>query len=243
MNGCNGCDGCQGDDTCSVFGEGKLSRNLNNMEDSDAYMARELNSLSVNERDRVYEDIHGVTEAKKEDPQMIEQQLAALEFELKRLKSKPAYERALFLSPRYVTDKAFRLMFLRADEFDERKAAARIVKYFDNKRMLFGEEKLVKKLTLDDLTPDDLEEVMSGFFQQLAEKDSRGRPIIHVMLQLHRHKPWQSKVKCAVDWQALHPRFPRPVLLWSLYSHFLFPIINANEDTGYLVYHHVHLGG
>ena len=89
-------------------------------------------------------------------------------------------------------------MFLRSDEFEADKAAARMVTYFENKRLLFGEEKLVKKLTVDDLTPDDLEELRSGFFQQLPQKDMRGRPIIHVMLSLHAGKSWQSKVSNAL---------------------------------------------
>ena len=85
-------------------------------------------------------------------------------------------------------------MFLRRHEFEVDKAAARMVTYFENKNLLFGEEKLVKKLTVDDLLPDDMAELKSGFFQQLSEKDMQGRPIIHVMLSVHAGKSWQSKV-------------------------------------------------
>jgi hypothetical protein len=71
-----------------------------------------------------------------------------------------------------------------------------MVTYFNNKRMLFGEEKLVKKLTLDDLTPDDLEELETGAFQQLPEKDRCGRPICHITLRLAGEKSWRHKVLC-----------------------------------------------
>mmetsp|Transcript_13007 Transcript_13007/g.20941 ORF Transcript_13007/g.20941 Transcript_13007/m.20941 type:complete len:477 (+) Transcript_13007:249-1679(+) len=162
---------------------------------TDKYLARELQSLSIDELERVYEEIHGVAKTVEEDPKFVEEKLESLEGELKKIKDKTAYERALFLSPRYVRDPLFRKMFLRADSFDVRKAAARMINYFQYKMELFGEEKLVKKITLEDLTPDDMDELMSGSFQFLEEKDRCGRAVCFLMQRLVRYKTWQSKLR------------------------------------------------
>jgi hypothetical protein len=173
--------------------------NVSAIENTDAYLAQELHSLSIQERERVYDEIHGVAKSAGETPELVDTKLESLEFELKKIKVKPAYERALFLSPRFVMDRDFRIMFLRADHFDAEKAAVRMVNYFHYKNELFGEEKLVKNITLEDLTPDDKDEIMSGSFQFVPKKDRCGRPICFVMQQLVRYKTWQSKVCCFID--------------------------------------------
>jgi hypothetical protein len=161
---------------------------------AESYLASDLESLSIEERERVYNEIHGVTERTEEDPIVVEEKMISLEKEIKQIKlNKAAYERALFLSPRYVNDPEFRLMFLRADNFNAKNAANRMVNYFHYKLELFGEEKLVKKITLKDLTDDDLDEVLSGSFQ-FCGKDRGNRTVCLVMQKLVRYKTWQSKV-------------------------------------------------
>jgi hypothetical protein len=54
--------------------------------------------------------------------------LSKLEFELSKMKKKPGYDKAKFLWPASVTDPMFRLQFLRAADFNPRKAARLLVK-------------------------------------------------------------------------------------------------------------------
>jgi hypothetical protein len=191
-----GCDGCNQGDPCKAFLGRDGGLNLRDAEESsDTYFARELESLTAKELNKVYEEIHGVAEEMDENPDFVIEKLQALEAELLKIKHKPQYDRALFLSPRYVKDDAFRIKFLRAERFEPDKAATRLVTYFQNKNELFGEEKLVKKLTLDDLEPEDVEEIMTGSFHYAPNKDSRGRTICLVIQKLFDYKSWQSKVR------------------------------------------------
>jgi hypothetical protein len=164
--------------------------------DTDAILAKELHELSLKQRERVFEEIHGVVGSYfNEDPTNLTLRFSELDEEIKKIKKKPEYERALFLSPRYVRDADFRLNFLRADGFDTSKAAQRMVNYFQHKMELFGEEKLVKKISLDDLDEDDIAELSTGSFQFLPQKDRSGRPICFVIQKLFNYKSWQSKVR------------------------------------------------
>jgi hypothetical protein len=81
---------------------------------------------------------------------------------------RPALERAIFLKPSIETDVTFKLMFLRADYYDASKAARRLAKYFEDKLHLFGEDKLVKKITLDDLSEEDMEVFQTCFFMYVT---------------------------------------------------------------------------
>jgi hypothetical protein len=162
---------------------------------TDAILAKELHELSLKERERVFEEIHGVADSFNKDPADLTLPFSELDEEIKKIKKKPEYERALFLSPRYVKDAGLRLKFLRADGFDASKAAVRMVNYFQHKMELFGEEKLVKTISLDDLDEDDIAELSTGSFQFLPQKDSRGRPICFVIQNLFNYKSWQSKVR------------------------------------------------
>jgi hypothetical protein len=147
-------------------------------EDADAVAAREMNQLSLEERERVYEEIHGVSDAIDEEPHFVAQCLEQMEDEIRKIRKKTAYERALFLSPIYVQSRDFRLMFLRAERFDPQRSAKRFVKFFEYKLELFGMDKLVKTITLGDLDEDDMECLMTGSHYSLKDKDRAGRTIV-----------------------------------------------------------------
>jgi hypothetical protein len=68
-------------------------------------------------------------------------------------------------------------MFLRADLYDAPKAADRMAKCFDLKCELFGEDKLVKRITVKDLSEEDLYFIRCGFQVCLSTKDPSGRPL------------------------------------------------------------------
>jgi hypothetical protein len=69
-------------------------------------------------------------------------------------------------------------MFLRATEGDVKKAAKRLTRHFKTKLRLFGEDKLVQDIVLDDLDEDDMESLKSGGFQVLSKRDAAGRSIL-----------------------------------------------------------------
>jgi hypothetical protein len=161
---------------------------------ADLLSAKEMNELSLDEREHVYEDIHGIPRVVEEEPGFIAQKLEALEEELAKIPKKPAYDRALFLSPRYVKRHSFRLMFLRAENFHTEKAALRVVKYFERKLELFGEEKLVKAIDQDDLNEDDQAVLSSGVMHFLRSKDRSGRPVLIYIQKMRLEQAYIHKV-------------------------------------------------
>jgi hypothetical protein len=171
--------------SCSPFSPGdkglggKMKQTPNS---TDKQLAQELNQLTFQERERVSEDIHGVSKIMDEDPDFVDHCLLQMDMEFRRLKKHKkdmsAYESALFLAPRIVMDRDFRLMFLRAESFDPKKALNRMVKHFESKLELFGFDKLVKTITQEDLHEDAKDALRLGIIQPISAKDRSGRKII-----------------------------------------------------------------
>ena len=70
-----------------------------------------------------------------------------------------------------VEQRDFRLSFLRAERYDTKKAAARMIDYFQEKRRLFGIENLTTKIQIKDLDADSKQCFESGQIQLLPERD------------------------------------------------------------------------
>jgi hypothetical protein len=162
--------------------------------EADALLAKEMNQLSVEEREKVFEDVHGIAPDVDEPHEFIEAYLALLEKEITNIASKAAYDLASFMSKEYTSSKKLRLMFLRAESFDAYKAASRMVRFFDEKYALFGAEKLTKDIVLADLDPDDIAALETGFYQVLPEKDSAGRKVFCAFPQLRVVRTTQNVV-------------------------------------------------
>ena len=97
-----------------------------------------------------------------------------------------AYQQAMEIDMNYVTDRKFRLAFLRADRYNAKKACQRIIDFFEYKKYLWGVDKLCKDITLvDDFTATDIECLKSsGDVQQYVPKrDTYGRHILYFNLQ------------------------------------------------------------
>mmetsp|Transcript_8324 Transcript_8324/g.23960 ORF Transcript_8324/g.23960 Transcript_8324/m.23960 type:complete len:584 (-) Transcript_8324:216-1967(-) len=146
--------------------------------ENDDLIVKEMNALSLQERQRVYEDINGVSECFKETPELVDEKLTLMESEIKKVKQRSAYEKAKFLNPRYVQDRDLRLMFLRCDEFDERKAAHRLVCFFEYKLYLFGADVLARDVTQADLGEKESSLLHREYFQVLPELDGAGRMVL-----------------------------------------------------------------
>jgi len=70
-----------------------------------------------------------------------------------------------------VEEKEFRLSFLRAERYDVEKAATRILDYFEEKRKLFGVDKLTSKIKIKDLDAVTRDCMESGQVQLLPGRD------------------------------------------------------------------------
>jgi hypothetical protein len=147
----------------------------------DKVLANDLSQLSVDERERVYHDIHGVSEyCVEETVDLLAQSLEQLETEISNLGGKKqAYDLARRQDPNYVTNEEFCLKFLRAEAFDSRPAAVRIARFFETKLELFGESKLTQDIRLTDFSEgEDLNAMESGFIQILSRRDRSGRALL-----------------------------------------------------------------
>jgi len=161
-------------------GVSKKKQNTKNSGDElNSLIASELTKMSLEDREKALEEVHGViSDQEEEDPEQISKLLSQVKEELKRIRYKQAYEKAAFISNSYVTDPEFVLMFLRADDFQARPAALRLVEHFRYKLELFGEEAIVRDIMYDDLTDAEKSVLHSGFLHASSLIDRAGRQIV-----------------------------------------------------------------
>jgi hypothetical protein len=104
-------------------------------ESDDVIISREMNELTVQEREQVLHDIYGVAKVQEETPEFVAKCLEKMDTALSQIpkaKRKAFLDRALYYFKRSIRkDKKFKLMFLRADLYDARKAATRMVKHYE----------------------------------------------------------------------------------------------------------------
>jgi hypothetical protein len=163
-------------------------------------LASELNQLSLQERQKVYEDLHGIQDIEEECPETLSRKIAQFQEEVKKARDKSAYDKASFLSPTHVNDPYFCLMFLRAEDHDVRAASKRMILYFKHKLELFGIEKLAKKITFEDLDQDDRAAMMTGAVQTLPDKDRSGRHVCVIFSHLLKYKTVMNQVSVDLLW-------------------------------------------
>jgi hypothetical protein len=148
-------------------------------------IAEELGKLTLHERGKAYEDVHGISIPVVETPELVEEYLRGMELELSRIPNKPAFDLAILLSEPFVMDRKFRLGFLRAQAFDVRLAASRMARYFETKLELFGQEKLVKTIMLEDLDIETQKAVARGSLTILPTRDTLGRAVLVSLPAFH----------------------------------------------------------
>jgi hypothetical protein len=149
----------------------------------------ELNSLSLNERETMINDLHGMSKDIDESPsELVARSLTEMDAVLKEHQRTfknagcEGYNLADAQSNgAYVENKAFRLMFLRAESFDSQLAAKRMLRFFEQKLELFGPGKLCKDITLRNLSVADMQCLIHGHLQILPTRDRAGRAaIVHI---------------------------------------------------------------
>jgi hypothetical protein len=163
---------------------------------ADSLIAKQMAMLSKEDRERVYYDLHGVSEEVKETPEMVEQGLSELEEALLKLTHKDAYDLAEEMNREYVQRKEFRLKFLRADHFVAKNAALRLARHFQAKLDLFGRYKLAQDIVQDDLDEDDMDALYGGSNQMLPMRDRAGRAVaVWFPSQQAQSKDCEAKVR------------------------------------------------
>jgi hypothetical protein len=148
------------------------------VEEIDKFLATSMAQLNFKERQDYQEDLHGVSSSNPEDPDQIERWLDELETHLNAIKRGSNYQAAELMDASYVTNRDFRIMFVRGNRYKTKEAANQIILFFDMKRRLFGQDKLVKEITLNDLDDDDKNSLQSGSLQLLPYKDRTGRILL-----------------------------------------------------------------
>jgi hypothetical protein len=196
-------DGC-----CNFFGFPTKQRLVQplvtapSVAEVESELTKHLTQLRIDERERILEDLHGIVQVTEEVPEVVERALQELDLELERKKRGTTYELAQSLNRAYVSHRPLRLQFLRADDMDPKAAADRLIKFFDNKRHLFGIDLLTKDIRLKDLDEYDMEALSSGFSQLAPEKDRAGRPVIVFVPALASYHAIENMVRVVL------PRFP-----------------------------------
>jgi hypothetical protein len=119
-------------------------------QDFDHLLSKEMQSLSIYERTKVQEEIHGVSNlCPKETPTMVEEALKNMQKHLDSIRHKPIYNQ---LSPfSYLHTREWRLRFLRCELFDCKKAAERLVRFTEYMEGEYDMEVLERPLRLSDL--------------------------------------------------------------------------------------------
>jgi hypothetical protein len=169
-----------------------------------------VDQLSLQEREEILYEIHGVLESAPETPELIEtslEQFQALvektetsgklsDTELVSPTAVAAYHKALSISKDYVQNRSFLLAFLRADRFDVPRAVRRYMSFFEWKLELFGLSKLCKDITLqEDFDADDMQVMQNGALSVLPHRDRADRMVLCHVLSHQRYKDRISVVR------------------------------------------------
>lgn len=152
----------------------------------------ERTSLLSNNRKKIT-TLKERTGAIVETPDFIRRLQEKLDWELEAIEIKSAYNCALRQSRRYV--QGLRLMFLRADCWDARKAALRLVTFFEAKLRLFQSDVLARPIRLSDLDSHDILSLRSGSFQVVEASDPTSRAALCYFPKYHIYHRVENMVR------------------------------------------------
>lgn len=163
-------------------------------EEIDSLLSDAMKTLTFEEQQEQLELLHGVALQITEEPAVMDNALQDLDFCLKAIKENTAYETAENKSNKYVSDRAFRTMFLRGNRYDAKAAADQMLRFFEAKQKLFGTEKLVKDITMKDLDEDDLACLRTGCIQHIKHDRSK-RGIIFQAPGLRKFQKLENELR------------------------------------------------
>jgi hypothetical protein len=153
-----------------------------NPKEVDALLSQELNQLSLKDREKTMEEIHGIhalSVAQTETKMKIDVVLQQLQEEIDNIKNeeKDAYNEAIENKSRYVMGQKFRLKFVRAEEYNVKKAARRMVDFLEFVKELYGPQVLMRPIRYTDLSDNAQTILQDGSMQILPERDPSGRRV------------------------------------------------------------------
>lgn len=176
-----------------------VSSNSIKDESVDSILANELNKLTFHERESINDEIHGInidrqyieeSGAVEETPGLLFKSLKDMQSDLDILRSTAsgiagiawAFNRSqeIFESHpdgTYFNNTEFRLMFLRCERFDCKKAAKRLCLYADLMFEAYGDFALGRQPRLSDLDDDDMDYFARGSCMFFPGRDRAGRRI------------------------------------------------------------------
>ena len=137
--------------------------------------SKRLREISSHERVKAFDDVHGVPAVGDEPEDFVSKKLEELDIEMLLMDDGEQHRIALSQNEEYV--QGLRIAFLRAEDFDVRRAANRMAHHFVTKQRLFGTEKLGKDLCMGDLNPKDHHILKTGYLQFIPRADRAGRAI------------------------------------------------------------------
>ncbi|KAL3907056.1 MAG: hypothetical protein SGILL_009027 [Bacillariaceae sp.] len=161
-----------------------IAPNRINAKDVDAMLVKEMNQMSVKDREDAYGEIHGIhaSNMSKQDEEKLPQALKQMQCELDRLiqdesstSEAAAYRQALQQNSRYVVDETLRSKFVRAERYDAAKAAVRMIKWFDMGLNVFGPKALMRPIEWADLSKSAKSIMDEGNGFMLRTRDPVGR--------------------------------------------------------------------
>jgi hypothetical protein len=154
----------------------------------DDLLSKELQSLSFQQRTKVQEEVHGVTNlCPEENPAMIVEALKSMQQHLDAIQNKPVFMQLSQQS--YLYTREWRLRFLRCELYDCKMAAERLVRFTEYMLQEYDLEVLERPLRLSDLETkcgrrgkEVMNSFKSGHSQLLPFRDRSGRRVftIHI---------------------------------------------------------------
>eukprot|EP00980_Cylindrotheca_fusiformis_P014697 scaffold4002_cov85-Cylindrotheca_fusiformis.AAC.3 len=147
-------------------------------------------------REKALNDLHGIRNGGNENvenPATMNRLLEELDRDLNCKKKGTIYEQAERNNPAYISSREFRIMCLRASDYDPEASVKRILTFLEIQKALFSEEKLGKKILLDDLDEDAIESLKSGAMQISASTDKAGRKILFIFPRALKMKSFDSE--------------------------------------------------
>lgn len=165
-------------------------------EDVDAILVQGMQDLSFDELQREQEDLHGVGDLiDRENQREMDSLLKAFDDYIQCRKKNTVYESAEMLDHEYVRNPDLRMQFLHGHRWVPNHAAEQFLKFLEIKKQLFGMDKVVKDITLDDLDEDDKENLLGGSLQILPTTDRSGRKIVLELPGLRRFKSLKNELR------------------------------------------------
>ncbi|CAJ1937688.1 unnamed protein product [Cylindrotheca closterium] len=164
---------------------------LKHRDELDAWqelVSSDLNALTAQERSEALEDIHCVGGEIQETEEMMDQLLAQFD-RLVQQEQTPIYAQIARQNQFYVEDPSFRLRFLRCNSYNVQPSVRQMMAFLEHKVVYFGEDKATRDITLNDLTTEENDLLLSGVFHIQKDGDRSGRLVVHIMT--HMLESWR----------------------------------------------------